>query len=333
MEIAILGAGYAGLATAISLKSLDSSLNVTVFHDEPLDKSCSSISTGLLQPFVGKYIKKSIWADQCMVEALELLDLSKEALGQQVYEKTGVLRVAYKPFQVSVSKRVIKKHPENKWFEKGYHPDIPFPCLFMPSGVTVYSDLYIEGLVKACLEKGVKFEQKKITDTQKLYRYDKIILCVGHRLKDFEEGKNLPVEKIKGQALIVKLPRGINPFPIIISKGHISLCKDKRYCQIGSTYERDYDSVDPDSESDRLIDQIAEFFPKIVDCEVVEKKAGIRLSKIGEYKPYCFQASDKVWVIGALGSRGLLYHAFLAKKLAKTLLKGEKLLPELLPSV
>ena len=45
-------------------------------------------------------------------------------------------------------------------------------------------------------------------------------------------------------------------------------------------------------------------------------RAGIRVTNPAHYFPILEQIDPKTWVVTALGSRGLLYHAYLGKKLS-----------------
>jgi len=327
LKISIIGAGYAGLALAIALKELDPKLSITIFHRDPISASASSISTGLLHPLAGKFARKSFAAEEGFNQTKGLLDLSEKMLGQTVCQKGGMVRVANYPYQIGNYKRASRKHPINTWHEDGkaFHPDLDYPLLFSPEAITVYSDLYVEGLKIACEKLGVSFKKQEVKSTDEL-AFDRVVLCSGAGIVEFAEGKDLPVEKIKGQALILKYPKGFTPFPMsLLSKGHISLCKDPNYCQIGSTYEKNYSSPAPDENANTLVELIEQFFPRIKEFEVVGAKAGIRLSRIESYLPIVAPMSKKVWVFGALGSRGLIYHAYLADLLAKAMLFDQEI--------
>lgn len=329
MKIAIVGAGYAGLSLALALVEKDSLLNVSIFHQHPINESASSISTGLLYPFVGKYTKKNWKADEGMERAKRLLIISEKALSEKVFLDTGLLKVCYKSFQENNCQRIARRYPENSWNNDSltFHNEISSPSLFIPEGITVFSDLYIKGLIKACQKKGISFFQKEINATKQLVAYDQIILCAGAGLLDFEEAKDLPVERIKGQALVLKWPEKLPKLKMsLLSESHIALCKDPEYCQIGSTYQRNFETLGPDDHSYELIEKVASFFPKIRDFSIVKTKAAVRLSRVGSYVPIVSHLQKNVWVYGALGSRGLLYHGYLSELLAEAILEKKPLL-------
>jgi glycine/D-amino acid oxidase-like deaminating enzyme len=45
-------------------------------------------------------------------------------------------------------------------------------------------------------------------------------------------------------------------------------------------------------------------------------RATLRVMRAGHYFPIAERVTDNVWALTALGSRGLLYHAYLGKLLA-----------------
>jgi glycine/D-amino acid oxidase-like deaminating enzyme len=53
--------------------------------------------------------------------------------------------------------------------------------------------------------------------------------------------------------------------------------------------------------------------------EVVDCRAGVRVTNPAHYFPIIEQVDPKTWAVTALGSRGLLYHAYLGKKLKEKL--------------
>ena len=77
----------------------------------------------------------------------------------------------------------------------------------------------------------------RVEDLQSLSHYDVIILCAGANSPEFT---SLPVQKIKGQLLVAKadIPRSV------IGKGYIA--KSPHGCILGSTYERSFESEEPD---------------------------------------------------------------------------------------
>lgn len=175
---------------------------------------------------------------------------------------------------------------------------------FDAEGITVYSRLYLEGLKSACHK--AKFISHWVKSLDELADYDRIILATGAETLDFVK---LPLQKTIGQCLICRwkerLPHSL------LSLGHITPTEDPDYCQVGSTYEHT-EKPDP-KKALELLDKAALFYPPAKDFEIVEIRCGVRIAPKGTYKPIVAKINPKTWVFTGLGSRGLIYHALLAK--------------------
>jgi glycine/D-amino acid oxidase-like deaminating enzyme len=98
-------------------------------------------------------------------------------------------------------------------------------------------------------------------------------------------------------------------------------------CYLGATYERETLSEVPDliTAKNILFPKIQSFFPEVGKLEVVNCRAALRAVPKGHYFPIVSKVKDKLWVIAAMGSRGLLYHAYLGKLLAIAIINKEEL--------
>lgn len=111
MKIAVVGAGYAGLAVTWHL--LQKNHDLTVFDG---GEGASHVSTGLLHPAPGRLAKPTWRADEGMKASRELL----EVVGRDSYLQNGIFR-----------------------FREGKKT-------FIPEGITVFSRKYLMDLKKAC---------------------------------------------------------------------------------------------------------------------------------------------------------------------------------------
>lgn len=124
MKIAVVGAGYVGLAVAWFLTQ--EKVEVTVFED---GAAASSVSTGLLHPYPGRK-GLSLNGHEGMRDSLALLQaVSTE---RAVFEQNGILKI----------------------FENGERKEIP-------EGITVYSQLYLQALAKSSIVKRQKITHLK----------------------------------------------------------------------------------------------------------------------------------------------------------------------------
>lgn len=323
MKIAIIGAGLAGLATAYNLSLCRATVDVFGF-----DKGASFASTGLLHPYPGKFCRKSWEADSAIIESQKLLSLVEQKSNRKVFHDKGILRPAMFDFQKKAFQKAAKKDADLTYLNNcsNYHPMFDFEGLFIRRGGTVFSSLYLQCLKECCIENNVRFIQEKIQDLEELKDYDQIVLANGAKIDELQ--KDIPIEKVLGRALVCRWPEDIPKLPMsIASMGHISITDKDDICMLGSTYERE-----PLSEKEVIFflrEKIGNFFPIAKDFEVLDITSGTRACRIGGSIPIACRINNKVWLFSALGSRGLIYHGYLAKMLSKAIMEqNEILLPK-----
>lgn len=279
MRVAIIGAGYAGLAVAWHL--LQKNLDVTVFDG---GKGASYVSTGLLHQSPGRRLTPTWRAEEGMKATMELLQIASQ--DRAVFEKNGILRIAA---------------TEEQRREFGGE------TLWIPEGITVYSRLYLAGLKKACSQ--AKFIEEWIHNLKELDDFDAIVITAGAETLQLVD---LPLQKTIGQCLICrwKEPLAMS----LLSYGHITPTEDPEFCLVGSTYEHT-EKPDP-KKAVELLEKAAIFYPPAKDFQIEEIRCGVRIAPKGTYKPIVTKIDPKTWVFTGLGSRGLIYHALFAKMIA-----------------
>lgn len=315
-KIAIVGAGYAGLATAwvlLQSSTQTSPIQVTLFDE---GKSASSASTGLLHPFPGRTGARSWLASEGMAATCELLAVAEQELGSSVASRTGLLRKAWAPWQEKEFRKLAKKDVEAVWRDDG---------LWIPSAIAVYSKPYMAGLQAACLSKGAIHQRRRVDCLEELADFDAIILATGAETLHYELAKELPLVPVKGQALLCRWGKARLEYSIA-GNGHITPTEDPDLCLIGSTYEHEFTDDRPDPAIiPILLEKAAKFYPPASEFEVVDVLAGIRMTTKEGYRPLVQQLTPKVYAFTGLGSRGLLYHALLARRLSAALLTSSSL--------
>jgi glycine/D-amino acid oxidase-like deaminating enzyme len=299
MRVSVIGAGYAGLATCWYLLQ-NPNIEVTLYDG---GAGASWASTGLMYPFPGRKASRSWLAIEGMEATNELISVVEQTLGKPVAHRGGVLRKPWVEWQKSVFTKIVKKDPTVSLQDGN---------LWVPHGVAVYSKPYLEGLLKACQSIGLIYKQERISSLSDLIA-DQIVLATGSETLQFVD---LPLKKIKGQALLCRWGKDALPYSLI-SNGHITPTEDPELCMLGSSYETEFTSSDPDpAVIPILLEKIGAFYPPARDFEVLDIVSGIRMTPIEGYRPIVQKMDDKTHVFTGLGSRGLLYHALLGKKLA-----------------
>ncbi|HEV7737377.1 MAG TPA: FAD-dependent oxidoreductase, partial [Chlamydiales bacterium] len=204
LKYAIVGAGFAGLSVCWHLLQTGD-CEVTIFDPLGVGGGASGISTGLLHPFPGRLSLRSWLAEEGMAASEQLLQIAEDELQRPVALRNGVLRIALEAAQKRAFGSRAAEDSEAIWVEnvQDFVPlAIEAPGLWIPSGITVFSKLYLEGLWAACTRKGALFNQTKIDGLSQLDAYDGVVLCAGSEILHFPECGHLPLEPLKGQTLL-----------------------------------------------------------------------------------------------------------------------------------
>jgi glycine/D-amino acid oxidase-like deaminating enzyme len=324
-KIAIIGAGLAALGLAYPLLKCPQ-VKVTLYDPLGPGGGASGISSGMLHPFPGKLAFRSWRAEEGMEATRHLLDEVETLLGRSVAARTGVLRIAIQPSQQHDFRQ--REGLDAIWWQaedviERIPHSIRAPGLWIPSGMTVHSKLYLEGLWRLSLLQGAELRREAIHSLSELDGYDHIVLAAGPGLFRFSECAHLPIEPLKGQLLVCRWSE-THKLPFALSSlGHITATEDPTLCQMGSTYERGFSTEIPDEKGTlELIEKGAFFYPPSREFEVLEARSAVRVCRFGgSYRPFAELLTPRLSVFTALGSRGMLYHALLGRELAAKILE------------
>lgn len=329
MKIAIIGAGFAGLATAWNLlNSYKKKIDVTIFDPFGVGGKVSRIAAGLLHPFSGLHAKLNRFGFEGYHETLELLEVSKKALNKEVYENSGILRLALTQSQLLDYKKCAERENHVQFLsalecEKKIPYIEPYPGIYIENAKAVYSESYLEGLFLACQNLGGKLVSTKVNQLQELDSFDLVIVTAGADTTFFSELKDLPISFVKGQVLHLEWPKDLTPLPFPLnSQGYLLMSQDRLSCIAGATFERNFENPYPDLKKakDEILPKIECLIPKFRDAKIIECKAGVRVST-KDHMPLIKKIRDNLYVFVGLGSKGLLYHALYAKKLSQLIMK------------
>ncbi len=317
-KIAVIGAGYSGLSTCWHFREAFPSAQIDLFDKSPIGENTSGASTGLMHGFVGRSAKKSLYADDAIKCALPLLKSAQKNIKQKLYYQEGLVRLAINEEIDSTLQKVALAHDEVEYLSVNQVKElfsglVNHSGIFIKNAITVNSVEYLKGLFLDLKNKGISFFQKKVNQ-EDLKDYDIKIFCTGHDI-DLLVDKSVKYEKIKGQMLICEWPDDLPELKLsVCGNGHITTFG--KMCLLGATYEHDFQDTKVDANVNKVIDRIKTFFPLVEKLKIIDAKAGIRIKRRGSYFPLVMPLGDNSWLFSCLGSRGLLYHSYLAKKLA-----------------
>lgn len=305
-QIAIIGAGFAGLATAYFL--LKSGQGVTLFEADRVGAGASGVCSGLLHPYPGLAARRSYKAEEALGLAKQLIRAAEEHTPKMVACHQGILR---KSVNLDQRERLISHSLE--W---GDVEQLEMDLFLIHSGITVLSENYLEGLSAAVIQMGAELVIQTIHSLDQLKTFDHIVVAAGYGVRHFPECGQLKIKFLKGQSLRLE---GRPPFEkSLISKGYIAHVGSQTHFELGSTYEKEFSSEQPDRKraQELLQDKLA-FCP---EAKILECKAGVRVAAHDHYLPLLEKIAPNAHVFTGLGSRGLLYHGLYGRALALRLL-------------
>ena len=306
---AVVGAGFAGLAICYHLMSRG--ISVDLFDQKKVGGGASGVASGLLHPYAGEQARRSYLADEALAEAKILIALSQLYSKELVADFSGVIRKA----TIEQSKMLLSHREVYKDVEI-----IDGSTFLITSGIAVHSERYLQGLFLALQAKGMKWKVQKILSLEELKGYDYYFLALGAGVFTFPELDRFSMKPVKGQALTCKWPLNISPLEhSLVGKGYIVPTQDG-YVHVGSTYERGLadDAIDVEKALADLTPKVKVLVPGWEALDVKECRAGVRVSRLGHYFPLIEKIGEKGWMLGAMGSRGLLYHGYASKILVES---------------
>lgn len=324
MKIAILGAGFCGLATAWHL-SQRGIRDIVLFDPLGIGKGASGVAAGLLHAYAGSQAKKNIRADEGMQATHLLLETAEKALGLPVVVSKGLIRLAVSEKQKNDFANVALLYPDVHWLSDvecskklGYEQ--AYPGIYIESAVVVDCEKYLQGLWKACSDRGVSFEKKKVQNLAELEGFNKVIVTMGAASKSLPELSEIKVTPIKGQVLDIEWPKGISAPLLPIASQVYVIMQEGGNCIAGASYERHFVEEGPDLETaiEEIMPKLQAYLPWIDSSMVKGCRAGIRASA-PRHQPLLERIDGRTWLLTGMGSKGLLYHALYAEELVKSI--------------
>ena len=309
MRAAVIGAGFSGLALCWHL--LERGISVDLYDQKGIGAGASGVASGLLHPYAGEGLKRSWRADLALKESRDLLEIAQCFSSEKVADFSGLIRKTTEEQAKTMLKHALVYEDVELLSENVF---------LIKSGIAVFSEAYLEGLYRACLAKSMKFKIQRIGSYTELESYDFSFFAIGAGFFSGFGAEELKLKPVKGQSFVCSWPSHLPPLERgILEKGHVVPLKGGDV-HLGSTYERGILDESPDCDK-ALLDLAPKarvLIPGWEEITVKECRTGIRIAHTGHYFPLLKKIEDKVWVMTALGSRGLLYHGYGAKILVES---------------
>lgn len=342
MQIAIIGAGFAGVALCSHLlqHKKKHAIEVTLFDPAGIGGGPSGASSGLLHTYMGAEARRIKMADQYTQAALQLIHTAQDFTEQPVILSNGILRPAASEKQLLDFKKASENYPEEvKWWDSSFCTNkvSGLQCrggIFISSGLTLDSKNYLNGLWNSCKQRGALLQTAKINSLKELDKFDAVVAATGFGTKKIPELAALPLNPVKGQMIELKWPSALAKLPFsLISHCYIVMQPEGNSCMVGATYEKEFSSPLPEPEvaSGLLRKKAEELLPELNGAELISCRAGVRIFSPDRLTPILGKMpaqSQPTWIFTALGSKGLIYHGWMAELLSRAIIENN---PQLIP--
>lgn len=316
MKIAIVGAGLSGLSIATYLLRKNRFIEITVFDHKGIGKGASQIAS-LLHPYPGKNGKRSIEAELALTTVQELFEFVRP-FAENSFISLGILRSAYTIEQQENFISMGKLYGDIDF----YHSKKSF--FYISSGFTVNTTEYLQSLWRFCTYCNAILIQEKISSLESLHMFDHVILAVGSGIASFNDIHQHSLDFVKGQILYSNIKR-IHHIPMsCIAKGYIAQVPNSPI-HLGSTYEHHFihNEFSLSQARTHIFEKLIPYFPWVEELYIDSGRAAIRVCNNKSYLPIFDKIRPRLWMMTAMGSRGLLYHAIMGVRAAKQILSEQ----------
>ena len=314
MPLALIhGAGLAGLAAAWHLLQ-QNKWTVVILDPKGPASGASGMPSALLHPYHGVKVRPPKDGFDALKSATTLIDTIEAESTAPFTLRKGILRLS-RPGQESLFEERSQQYPELElWTPEQCEARVPglqgSLGLYLPSGIWVDMSAYCQALWNSCKQRGAQL----IHSIQELKGDpDLEVYASGPHSPDI----GIKMSCIKGQMIKLRWPEKVPPLPFSLNRHRqLSMDPDGIHCWVASTYERGYTSTAPEkneqAESLRLT--AAEMIPKLAHAEIIDIRSGIRYGRPFGAPPTPVLLKDGRWVLTGLGSKGLLFHSYLAEQ-------------------
>ncbi len=324
MKIAVLGAGFCGLAVTWHLLQKNPQIKIEVFDPKGIGGEASGIAAGLLHPYGGAHAKLNWMGQEGLLATTALLNVASQTLGHPVFRHEGILRPATTTEQQDDFTRAASQYHDIAWLDASQCQSlvpgiVASPGILIRSGVSIYSKQYLKGLWLACERAGAVLYQEAVTDLRQFADYEAAVISTGAGIARLPEASRLSYNLIKGQVLELAWPVGLPPLHLPLnSQAYLLMSEDRKTCFAGATFERDFTSDQPDLAAAKreILPKLFDIYPLLKNAEIVGCTAGLRVTT-PDRRPIVGPLQGNLWILSGMGSKGLLHHALMADNLAR----------------
>ena len=350
VDAIILGAGIAGLSCADAV--LQKGRTCAVIDLNQPGEGTSGSPGMLVNPATGRRAKKSWKAKESFGLIHDLLKRVQDETDESFFENNGVIRPALTEKLTNNFERSPEKYnwpddwiewlPEYDFSERFPVFENHFGGLFVKKAMTVNGTVFMRAFAEFLTKRDIitEFEteyqlwQEKsnwIAETKdgSKYQSDVVIDATGYNQVHSDHWNFLNLHPVKGQTATFFFDEPLPLHSSISSLGYMAFLTDHpKQITVGSTYEHDFDHLKIDQDGLKYLkNKLEKTLPGWVEkSSSVEQWSGVRVT-VQDRKPVIGAHPEKkgLYIIGALGSKGLLMGRLLAEMLVENILKGLKI--------
>lgn len=327
-HVCIVGAGLAGVCAAFALVP---TARVTLLEASRPAGGASGVAAGLVNPFMGqKALPLDAWP-----ERLAALTTLLDAVGLPAAPRELVRPAPSAAHAPTFAARAEAFPDALRWHVPracaARWPEVaaPYGALVVRAGRSVDVGALVARLAARLEARGGELRTGPAGTVQRLdvrdgaptvrladgshLRADVILFCTGGLAPGLVPGP--PLHPVKGQIVRLYAPSLAPRLPLVSGDGY--LVPEGRTVLVGSTFEHAFADLHPTPDGiAALREKAAALVPALADAELVDARAGLRVSAPGR-QPVLgpLPGAPGVWVFNGLGAKGLLTAPWLAQHL------------------
>lgn len=338
-------------------------IQVTLYDPAvPGTGGATAAAAGLLHPFTPRVKKKAWHAKKALPAVTTLVEAAQKHCDVPLMRVCGLVRVAIDAKAIEDYKCGAYRFPhEVQYWEpevvKQRCPHVGAsgrPAAFLPHAAVVDVPRYVAALHDACVATGrVTVVREAITDVRDaLEDHDAVVVAAGASILGIDGLREVNVKPCRGQNILYKPNQGATQptFPIISGKYVVPDVFGREERLLGGATFEYQDETETEIEFlangnrtnvkaadkelaeplNRLVPSLERFWKP--DTAVAGVRALPPRSTLGSVplaaRCQGVPAGKSLWVLTALGSRGVLFHAYMGRCVAQAVVAGnEKLIP------